>query len=150
QDRKERGYGESPRYGFDLGIKRLRLGRFMEAEKSDGRPAARFGDILPYADIDSQDRDQLDAFSRAVEGLLPTLAKLRGRHAKGTVWAGAIRTLVQTFLAIPEDRPEEAQVRDALLSDLERLSDWDHLDLNASLPLSVVREFVHDHLRGVP
>src|SRR5205085_10132911 len=150
QERKDRGYPASSRYGWRLGLQRLRLGRFMEVlPEGSGRPAPRFGSIIPFADIASQDREQLDAFSRAVEGLLPTLQKLRGKQEKGQAWADTLRYLMQAFLAIPEDRPEEAQVRDALLGDLERLAAWDHLDANALFPLSVVREFVHDNLQAL-
>src|SRR5205085_6971018 len=83
-EREERGYPASSRYGWRLGLQRLRLGRFMElVPEGSNRPQPRFGDIVPFADLASGDREQLDAFSRAVVGLLPTLARLRTKHASG-------------------------------------------------------------------
>jgi exonuclease V gamma subunit len=149
-DRMERGYVPSPRFGWRLALQRLRLGRFMEAPPgASGRPAPRFGDLVPFADLDSRDREQLDSFTRAVEGLLPTLANLRGRQATGKGWGEILRHLLQTFLDVPADRPEEGQVRDRLLRALDQLAFWDHVGVNVTLPLSLVRDFIDDHLKGI-
>ncbi len=149
QDKKERGYPASARYGWRLGLQRLRLGRFMEIPpENSGRPTPRFGEVLPFADMESHDREQLDAFSRAVEGLLPTLVQLRGKQASGQAWATTLRQLMNGFLDVPEDRPEEAQVRNRLLSALEQLSSWDRL-AEAPLPLALIREFVQANLESI-
>ena len=65
-------------------MQRLRLGRYMEVTREDAdEPAPRFGHVIPFADIASTEREALDAFCRAVEGLLPMLAKLRTWEASG-------------------------------------------------------------------
>ncbi len=150
-EKQEQGYPRSPFYAWRLGLQRLRLGRFMEVVGDDGdEPAPRFGHVIPFADIDSTDRAQLDAFCRAVEGLLPTLARLRSMQGTGRLWSRELLRLVQEFLAVPDDRREEEQVRAALLSSFERLELWDHLhgrgEKPQGLPLALVREYVCSQL----
>ena len=150
-ERHEQGYPRSPFYAWRLGLQRLRLGRFMEVVGEDATgPAPRFGHIIPFADLASTDREHLDAFCRAVEGLLPLLARLRSLHADGQRWAGYLQRLLREFLAVPEDRPEEEQVREELLAAFDRLTRWDHLRPPGApghgLPLPLVREYVHGQL----
>ena len=79
--------------------------------KTAPEPRMRFGEVIPFADLESSDREHLDAFCRAVEGLLPTLARLRTTPMSGERWAKELKRLVQDFLDVPADRPEEGQVR---------------------------------------
>jgi len=124
-EKQQQGYPRSPFYAWRLGLQRLRLGRFMEVARDDAdQPATRFGHVIPFADLASGDREQLDAFCRAVEGLLPTLARLRSAQMTGARWARELERLVAEFLDVPEDRPEENQVRAALLAALDKLGSW--------------------------
>jgi exodeoxyribonuclease V gamma subunit len=149
-EKQEQGYPRSPFYAWRLGLQRLRLGRFMEIGDDTDEPAPRFGHVIPFADLDSSDRAQLDSFCRAVEGLLPMLARLRSMQGTGYRWARELQRLVQEFLAVPDDRREEEQVRVALLAAFERLELWDHLhdrgDRAPGLPLALVREYVRSQL----
>lgn len=101
----------------------------------------------------SGDKEQLNAFCRAVEGLLPSLNKLRNYQGSGTQWAAEIRRLVQHFLAVPDDLPEEEQVRDRLLWSLSQLEQLDSLQAAGAaplkLPLALVREFVQENLEAL-
>jgi exonuclease V gamma subunit len=151
EEKQQQGYPPSPFYAWRLGLQRLRLGRFMEvAGETADQPASRFGHVIPFADLASTDREHLDAFCRAVEGLLPTLTRLRSAHQSGTRWAGALERLVHEFLDVPADRPEEAQVRAELLAAVEKLAWWDSLHdaspKRAGLPLALVREYVQSQL----
>jgi len=148
QDKRQRGYADSPLYSWRLGLQRLRLGRLMEVGDERGdTPAPHYQGIIPFADLAAGDKEQLDAFSRSVEGLLPRLAALRTLVASGEIWAGEIRQLVDDFLAVPADRPDEEQVRAALFQALARLPLLDALHPEHSgLPLALVREFVHENL----
>src|SRR5262249_32892292 len=84
KDKRERGYADSALYSWRLGLRRLRLGRLMEIPNEDlANDAPRYQDVIPFADLASADNDQLDAFCRAVEGLLPRLVALRDRKASG-------------------------------------------------------------------
>jgi exodeoxyribonuclease V gamma subunit len=153
-EKHEQGYPRSPFYAWRVALQRLRLGRYMEVAPEDGdAPAPRFGHVIPFADIHSTDREHLDAFCRAVETLLPTLAKLRNVNGSGQRWASALERLVLDFLDVPPDRPEEQQVRDEILAALERLPLWDHLRPGhappTTLPLALVREYVQTQLEAL-
>lgn len=148
-DKRERGYPDSALYSWQLGLQRLRLGRLMETA---GEPAPRYRDVMPFADLAAGDKEQLDAFCQAVEGLLPRLARLRGLRASGGHWAANLGRLIGDFLAVPADRPEDEEVRERLLSDLARLQVLDELakpDGAATLPLALVREFVVHSLEAL-
>ncbi len=151
KDKEERGYGRSPLFGWQLALRRLRLGRLMEVsgEERDG-PAPRFQGVIPFADLASSDKEQLDAFCRAVEGLLPALGRLRHFQGSGGQWAGEILKLVQRFLAVPPDRPEEGQVRDRVLAALHHLRVLDQLGSSPPrLGLALIREALQDSLENL-
>ena len=153
-EKQEQGYPRSPFYAWRLALQRLRLGRYMEVTAEDAdEPAPRFGHVIPFADIQSADREQLDAFCRAVESLLPRLARLRHQSTSGQRWAADLQRLVQDFLDIPADRPEEEQVRTEVLAAVERLALWDHLRAkggpSTGLPLALVREYMQTQLEGL-
>ncbi len=153
-EKAQQGYAHSHLYSWRLGLQRLRLGRYMDVTDDDaGEPAQRFADVIPFADLGSTDRDQLDAFCRAVEGLLPVLAALRTAKMSGARWARELRRLVQEFLDVPADRAEEGQVRAQLLAGIEKLKEWDALHdaahKTAGLPLALVREYVQSQLQSL-
>jgi len=134
-------------FTWQLGLRRLRLGRIMDTGDDRDGPVPQFGGIIPFADLASGDADLLDSFSRAVQGLLPRLARLRTETHSGREWAKHIRELVDDFLAPPDDRPEETHVRDALFQSLEGLATLDRLrPEKATLALTFVREFIRESL----
>jgi exodeoxyribonuclease V gamma subunit len=144
EDRHERGYGKSPLFGWQLALRRLRLGRIMIPGNARGDgPAPCFKEVIPYADLQSGDREQLDAFCRAVEALLPRLRRLRTGERTGKAWAGEIRRLVDDFLVVPDELKAETQVRDRLVRRLDDLAILDGLrSTPGPLPLALVRELV--------
>jgi exonuclease V gamma subunit len=151
-DKVERGYPDSGLYSWQLGLQRLRLGRLMDAAGDDpDQPAPRCQEVIPFADLHASDKEQLDAFCRAVEGLLPRLAELRGLQTSGKAWAAELTRLLADFLTVPADRPEEQRVHDRLLRALETLPTLDQLHTGReppALPLSLVREFVEHNLEA--
>jgi exodeoxyribonuclease V gamma subunit len=156
EEKAQQGYPRSPLYAWRLGLQRLRLGRYMEMTVEGGEmKATRFGEVIPFADLESTDREHLDAFCRAVEGLLPTLANLRTAPLSGERWAKTLTRLVQEFLDVPADRPEEGQVRADLFNGLNALGAWDSLHDPSSgaprpLSLALVREYVRSQLEVMP
>jgi exonuclease V gamma subunit len=148
QDKRARGYADSPLYSWQLGLRRLRLGRLMEVTDERAEvPAAQFQGVIPFADLTSGDKEQLDVFCRAIEGLLPRLARLRGLSSSAKEWADELRALIEDFLEAPADRPQEEAAREALFVALEKLKTLDQLcDRPVGLPLALVREFVQDNL----
>ena len=111
-----------------------------------------YRDVVPFADLTSGNKEQLDGFCRAIEELLPALQRLRGLHTTGANWAAELRRLLDNWLDVPENRPAEKTVRDRLLGSLTRLQILDDLGGNKSrdLSLAVVREFVQEYLEGLP
>jgi exodeoxyribonuclease V gamma subunit len=153
-DKRERGYPDSALYSWQLGLQRLRLGRLMDTgDVRADEPSPRYGDVIPYTDLEASDKNQLDAFGSAVEGLLPRLARLRGLRASGADWADKLTRLIDDFLAVPGDRPEDGEVRERLLADLAGLRVLDELASQPgqarALPLSLVREFVAHSLEAL-
>jgi exonuclease V gamma subunit len=152
-EKRDLGYRDSPLYSWKLGLQKLRMGRYMTVVPEDSsEPAPAWNDVLPFADVESGDRDRLDPFCRLVEGLLPLLVRLRGLSATGAEWAETLTALVQRFLAIPDDRPEEEPVRDALLESLRRLAESGTSmgEVARPMPLALVREILAGRLREIP
>src|SRR4029077_892104 len=72
EDKLKRGEGNSAIHSWQLGLRRLRLGRLMETPNDlDDRPAARFHDVIPFTDAGANDRDNLETFVRSIDRLLP-------------------------------------------------------------------------------
>jgi exonuclease V gamma subunit len=149
-DKRERGYLDTPQFAWQLGLRRLRLGRLMDTAGMGDGHAPCFRQVVPYADLESSDKERLDAFCRAVEGLLPVLIRLRSHQATGRQWAGEIRRLANQFLAVPEDQPGEDQVRDRVLQSVDQLALLDNLfgEAQRKFPLPLVREFVANNLEA--
>jgi exonuclease V gamma subunit len=153
-DKRSRGYADSPLYTWRHGLQRLRLGRLMEPPPEDGDALCPpFHGVIPFADLVSGDRAQLDAFCRAIEGLLPVLHRLRDWSASGAEWASAIRSLVQTFLTVPPDQPDEEEVQDKVFEELRRLELVDRMRAarggQTAMPLALLRELLHEALACV-
>ena len=148
QEKHSQGLFRSSHYSWKLGLQRLRLGRYMRVVDDDV-PAAPWQNIIPFADVESADREKLDAFCRAVEGLLPILSKLRNFRGSAKVWADTIRHLIHRFLQVPEDRPAEESVRDSIFAALDRFALWDELHDRTALPLSLVREYLAGQIRDL-
>jgi hypothetical protein len=150
EEKRERGYGDSPLHSWRQGLRRLLLGQVMDTSPS-ANGAVCFHDIIPYADLHTSDRDQVNAFVETVSRLLPRLRRLRRLRALGEDWAREIRNLADSFLDIPEDQPGEERVRDQLFVDLGRLSVLDRLFVEKTRKhsLGLIREYVHEHLQGI-
>jgi exodeoxyribonuclease V gamma subunit len=153
-EKRAQGYVGSPYFSWKLGLQRLRLGQYMDVVADDGRgPAPAWQGVIPFADVESGERERLDAFCRLVEGLLPILVRLRGMTVTASEWSETLLMILQRFLAVPDDRPEEEPVREALLESLHRFAEWDLLQEASPasrLPLALVREAIAGRLRDIP
>ena len=148
QEKHAQGLFPSGHYSWKLGLQRLRLGRYMRVTGDDA-PASPWRNIIPFADVESADREKLDAFCRAVEGLLPHLSRLRHFRGSARAWADAVRRLIHRFLEVPEDRPAEESVRESIFAALDRFELWDELHDRSALPLSLVREYLAGQIRDL-
>jgi exonuclease V gamma subunit len=148
QEKHAQGLYPSGHYSWKLGLQRLRLGRYMRVTDDDV-PASPWRGIIPFADVESADRDKLDAFCRAVEGLLPHLSRLRHFRGNAHAWTDAVRLLIHRYLEVPDDRPAEDSVRESIFAALDRFQLWDALHEKSSLPLSLVREYLAGQIRDL-
>lgn len=129
EDKKYHGYGENDLYTWHQGLLRLRLGRIMETDEdalTSGKFRSFFG-VVPYSDMDSRDAKLVSAFSTAVEGLASRLLELRLKMLSCAKWAEKLSLLIDEFLAVPGDRPEESRVAFKVRSALETLSGLDDM-----------------------
>jgi exonuclease V gamma subunit len=124
-DKRARGYPDNGLYTWQQALQRLRLGRVLDcgggqAEDSD---LPDYQGIVPYCDLDSGDADVLGRFCWTVETLYRRLQRLKDLSATAGRWRDEIRGVLAELLAVPEDRPEEQEVRNGLFAYLDRWAD---------------------------
>lgn len=124
--RRERGFGASDRFTWRQGLRRLRLGQVMDESALD---EGAFAEVPPFRDLESGDREAVAAFDRTVEGLLRSVASWsrEGFERPAAEWTADLLRLLDTYLAVPPDRPLEESVvaaaREGLLAIAEHLGD---------------------------
>jgi exodeoxyribonuclease V gamma subunit len=150
EDKTTRGHGNSAIHSWQLGLRRLRLGRLMDVPNdNEGQPAPRFQDVIPFADLDASDRDNLETFVRAVDRFLPRLVNIRTLATSASRWAEELSELFEDFLGIPDNQLGEVAVRNALNESLAQFKILDALRKEANrndLTLSLIREMVLESL----
>ncbi|MGH7142814.1 MAG: exodeoxyribonuclease V subunit gamma [Planctomycetota bacterium] len=106
-------------FSWRRALVRLQLGRVMTAPPpvlGDDDPLPRdFRGMIPYADADTGDVEELDRFVRTEQALERGVRRLQAaarRPDGGGEWLRAFQALVAQFLAPPPDRPEEQAVAD--------------------------------------
>ncbi|HYG73681.1 MAG TPA: exodeoxyribonuclease V subunit gamma [Planctomycetota bacterium] len=153
EDKREAGFGDSRYYTWKLALQRLRLGRVMEApDGNPEHPAPVYKDVIPYADLETADSASLNAFCMAVEKLMPRLLEFRSTPASGSEWRRRLQSLMDDFLEIPSELPDEAQVRRAILQGLPNLVVLDAVaqsDSSRKITLPLIREFTLSLLEGI-
>jgi exodeoxyribonuclease V gamma subunit len=150
EDKATRGHADSAIHSWQLGLRRLRLGRLMDAPNDFGEePAPRFQDIIPFTNLEASDRDNLEFFVRAVDRFLPRLISLRTLTTSASRWSDELSELFDDFLGIPDDQQREIEVRNALNESLSQFTMLDSLrmeDNRNDLPLSLIREMILESL----
>jgi len=99
-------------YTWEQGLRRLRLGRIMEADVPAGgeREAAHVAGIVPWSAMEASD-EAIGRFSLVIERLFHTVRRIRGGPRPGARWGRDLLEAADRFLAVPADRGEEAFVR---------------------------------------
>jgi len=155
RQRQELGYPPGELCTWDLGLRRLRLGRVFDCGCGDldAGEAQAFGDVVPYASAVDQDDASLGLFCELVERLYHRLRRLRTLVAGAADWRDELRAIADQFLAVPDDRPDERPVRDALNDALDDLVLWDRI--RAAQPnvppigLQFIRQFIGHRLSSL-
>jgi exonuclease V gamma subunit len=143
----------SDAHTWGAGLRRLRLGRIMDApcDLPEGEATRTFANYIPYADLETADDEVLAHFSVGVEVLYRRLAGVTGNQPQQScaAWREAMHALLSSTLAVPEDSPGEASVRDALFRALDAFA-----DLAPCFPdgvaVNVVREYMLGALAELP
>src|SRR5690606_9418202 len=145
-DRKSRGYPEDASHSWSQGLERLLLGTVMECPAGDD--PRHFAGMVPFADGGSPDREILQAFVLAVEGLHRSLAPLRGGRKAWGEWLDLFDRLWDDFLQAPEDEPLEVFVQADLRRYLQELRGMDALEALLGKPDRVTPEIPMDLVLG--
>ncbi len=112
-DKEARGLTPNRLFTWQQGLERLRFGRIMLQE-----PEQHFHEIVPYADMQSGDRQLLSNFCFTIEALFRAIQRIAAVELSCEAWLAELETVLDAFLGIPNDRPEEAMVRRQLLESM--------------------------------
>jgi exodeoxyribonuclease V gamma subunit len=158
QEKAAGGGAPSPRFTWQQGLRRLRLGRIMETDDRGGAIAA-FQGLLPYADLESADLELLERFCLAVEDLHRLVVHLRRLAGGDPNWYQTFWEACENLLPIGHELGGEAAIRKALGDAFDNLS---HFTAMASTPhgdggggaagalsTDLMRAFISSHLRGL-
>jgi exodeoxyribonuclease V gamma subunit len=146
--RRELGYGAGELGTWNLGLRRLRLGRVFDCGcgNLEAGEAQAFGDAVPFAPGVDQDEQSLGLFCELIERLYRQVRRLRSLVAPAEQWRDELRALADQFLAVPTDRPDEQQVRDALNDALDELLVWDKIRAAQPRVPEIDLQFVRQHI----
>ncbi|MBN1526499.1 MAG: exodeoxyribonuclease V subunit gamma, partial [Candidatus Omnitrophica bacterium] len=153
KDKARSGYADNDLYTWQQGLRRLRLGRIMETPEEgvdDDKAFAAWRDIAPFSDIDSRDTASVSVFCLVVETLLRRLSDIFKKRYSCAGWSGILGSLIDDYLAVPEDRPDEERVVKKIRDYLMELADNDILlggisGVNA-VDLQFIREYIEERL----
>lgn len=151
-EKASRGGGDSPRYTWQQGLRRLRLGRIMDTDGS-GAKAAAFHGLLPHQDLESADLPLLERFCLSVEHLHSNVVHLRRLAVKDREWPRIFLSTCAELLPIGPEASGEAAVQTSLLEAFESLALFACLDTDdtrgGAVSPDLLRSFIGTHLRGL-
>jgi exodeoxyribonuclease V gamma subunit len=142
-------------YTWQQGLQRLRLGRIMrttDLERHNGI-FLDFKNIIPYADMETNDQYTIDTFNLTIELLYNRIKDLPVLKTSGLEWLNIIEKLIADFIAIPADRREEYHVLNALLASLKKLPVLDSLNYenrSGAFSFPFIKEFITENLTAIP
>lgn len=141
-------------YTWLQGLQRLRLGRIIETHDVSHIDGIflDYKNIVPYTDINTGNLTLLDTFICFIELLNKMTKDLQSLKASGSEWLNRISALIDTFIIIPSDRPEEAVVYATLLSRLKRLAIIDRISnqhLVEGLSFPFIKEFIQENIISI-
>ena len=138
-------------FTWQQGLQRLRFGRVIEpydSSSSDGI-FLDYCNIVPYTDINTGNLKLLGTFICFIELLYEKTKDFQKLKASGSEWLNLISSLIDAFVVVPFDRPDEAVVHATLLSRMKKLSRTDIYSINREdegLTFSFIREFIQENI----
>ncbi len=146
EDKRRRGYVDDTLHTWTHGLERLVLGTVMESPAEDD--ARHFQNVVPFADGHSPDRELLQGFLTAVQGLYRDLAPLREERPRPWAdWLDLCSTLFDRYLAPPEDQSLEGYVQSDIRRYLGELRSMDALEtltgaagVTSAIPMDLILE----------
>ncbi|HTL51745.1 MAG TPA: exodeoxyribonuclease V subunit gamma, partial [Planctomycetota bacterium] len=147
-------------FGWRRALTRLQLGRVMAApspviEIDDTIPADYAG-LIPYADSETGETSELDAFVHTLELLDDAVRRVRAAGNDGERWRRELFALLVRFLRVPEEHPEEQAVQALVAGLFERLAETLRVTQAGALfggphtPAALVREALLQGLQEIP
>ncbi|MBW7877466.1 MAG: exodeoxyribonuclease V subunit gamma [Candidatus Cloacimonetes bacterium] len=133
---------EYSQFDWVQGMRRLILGRYMQGTSD------YFG-YCPYSDMNTADLKSLGVFIEAMDIIL--LAQKKIRETSGTVefWMGFFLELLESLLSVPEQFPQEAQVRTNLVDSLRIFCLQDGIGTDKALGFPLFSEALRNMLKGI-
>jgi exodeoxyribonuclease V gamma subunit len=151
------GWRPDETFTWRWGLRRLGLGRVLEAPRPNGSVESLrdWRGLVPRASIRSAGDSLLSDGGAILEALITDLRGIASRRATFADWGEAAARLIERWLDAPEDRPEEAYVRAALLRGLRSGGAFDEAATaiaGAPIPigLDLARPWIESRLVEIP
>jgi exonuclease V gamma subunit len=129
------------------GLRRLRRGRIMEPALDVHRD---YRGVVPNADMNSSDREQISAMSETMEFLRSQLAPFTAGPMAAEQWRQIVEGLIEKFIAIPRDMPAEEEVLRSLRAWLARLEIFDNAPQPRLFSSDFIRQYLADGISAIP
>ncbi len=158
-------YSDVKAHTWQNGMKRLRFGRIMDVSENS-EIFGRFNDyksIVPYNIALFDDEEFVERFCAVLEILRNRIMTLRHKQLSCADWRDKITGLINEFLDIPDEYPQEERIRHSLFNGLQELAIYDNFgysdhgnssvdikaDTNALFDHSMIIEFIKAKLKTI-
>ena len=142
-------------YTWHQGLQRLRFGRIFAPNNNYSRDGMflDFKNIVPFTDMNTGNQTLIDTFSGCIELLHARTKHLQQLKASGEEWLNIIRSLINSFIVVPSERPEEEIVYTTLLARMKKLVAYDrnhNCSIEKVLSFSFIKEFLQENIITIP
>lgn len=145
EDKKEVSTAESNLFTWENGLKRMRLGYIMGNSSRE-----KIADIVPYADLDTSDRELFDQFVGTLEKLFAFFKSIRREPLTGNGWKEKLIELIEQYIKIPPDMKEEESVRESAFEILGEFEKFDRFLESDKIDLVYISSFIKNHISEIP
>ena len=141
-------------YTWQQGLQRLRFGRIIEPHYTSNIDGIflDYKNIVPYTDINTGNLGLLNTFTCFMELLYEKTKDLKNLKTSGTKWFDLFSSLIDAFIVVPIDRPDEAMVYSTFMSRLKKLAIIDKLSNSyhvEGLTFSFIKEYINENIISI-